>query len=313
MKKNRQRQPLRLHRAALGGRRGFSGSRIPLLCLLWLPACFLLGMLAGFFCSPSGLLSSFAASKALYRQELLSRAQEEAGGEPRTAQTESLLLLPAAEAESGAEEEAEEEAEEALVCIYCSHAGEEYLGQSRVNGQAGGVMQAAAALAFALEERGVPVIFDESLHDSPSYDEAYSSSLASISRILEENPSLEVFVDVHRDSPIPGLSTRLETAEGDYARMMFVVGSNEKLEHPLWQQNYSFALELDALLNELLPGITREPRLYSGRYNQHISPQAILVEIGSSENLQEEAERSAVLLAEALCLLKGWQEETAAR
>jgi len=193
-----------------------------------------------------------------------------------------------------------------LVCVYCTHAGEEYKGQTRVNGQPGGVMQAAAALVSALEERGVGVIFDETLHDSPSYDEAYGSSLRSISAIREENPSVELYIDVHRDSPIEGLSTRLETEEGAYARMMFIIGTNEKLEHPFWQQNHSFALELDAALNELLPGVTREPRVYSGRYNQHISPEAILVEVGSTENSVEEAERSAALLAEAICAVKGW-------
>ena len=51
-------------------------------------------------------------------------------------------------------------------------AGEEYQGETRVNGQAGGVMRAAASLVEALENRGVGVVFDETLHDSPSYDNA---------------------------------------------------------------------------------------------------------------------------------------------
>ena len=290
-------------------KRLLSQGGLPLSGLLWLPACFVVGILAGLLCSPFGLLSSFAASKEAYRRELLPPpvAPEESAA-PRTSgplQSESLLLLP--------REAPEEESSPApvknglpLVCVYCTHAGEEYKGQTRVNGQPGGVMQAAAALVSALEERGVGVIFDETLHDSPSYDEAYGSSLRSISAIREENPSVELYIDVHRDSPIEGLSTRLETEEGAYARMMFIIGTNEKLEHPLWQQNHSFALELDAALNELLPGVTREPRVYSGRYNQHISPEAILVEVGSTENSVEEAERSAALLAEAICAVKGW-------
>ena len=75
---------------------------------------------------------------------------------------------------------------------------------------------------------------------------------------------------------------------------------------PLWRENYDFALQLDATLNQLVPDVTREPRVYSGRYNQHISTGAILVEVGSTDNTVEEAQRSAALLAEAICQVKGW-------
>ena len=305
----------------------------PLSWLLGLLLCFVLGLLAGLLCAPSGLISSFAASKQQYQQEaMLPPATLDGSSALNTGATEDgsqLLLIEQAQSETAGQAEPGSESAAAsgedaasasseedktaalasgppLVCIYCTHAGEEYQGQTRVNGQPGGVMSAAAALADELQQRGVAVVFDQTLHDSPSYDGAYGSSLASISAIKEENPQLEVYIDVHRDSAIAGVSTTLEAQGQRYARMMFIIGTNEKLERPLWQQNHAFALSLDEALEELLPGVTRDPRVYSGRYNQHISPEAILVEIGSNDNTQEEAERSARLLAQALCQVKGW-------
>lgn len=289
--------------------RFWSGPRLPLPWLLWLPICFLLGIGAGLLWSPNGLIHTLAAGKDLYQQSLSPTAPQTTA-DSRTSRTGpvdadgGLLILPAQEADSAQQPAGTPTTP--LVCVYCSHAGEEYQGETRVNGQAGGVMRAAASLVEALENRGVGVVFDETLHDSPSYDNAYGSSLASITQIHEQYPTVQVYVDVHRDSAIEGVSTTLDTENGSYARMMFIIGTDEKLDHPLWRENYDFALQLDATLNQLVPDVTREPRVYSGRYNQHISTGAILVEVGSTDNTVEEAQRSAALLAEAICQVKGW-------
>ena len=183
--------------------------------------------------------------------------------------------------------------------IYCTHTSEEYQGQSRQKGVAGGVLTVARTLAAALEEQGVGVILDESVHDT-DYDSAYEHSLASLEEVAAEYPDIRLFIDVHRDSALAGISTTLNAEGESYARMLLIVGSNERLPHPDWQQNYQFAQTLAAATNKLLPGVMREPRLYSGRYNQHIGPQAILVEIGSTDNTVEEAQRSAQVLAQAI-------------
>jgi len=222
-------------------------------------------------------------------------AQAMAGGE-------SILILPP-------EDEAAEAAAptgEPRAVIYCTHAGENYKGEKRVNGKAGGVMKAARALAEGLEDRGVAVIFDETVHDSPSYDEAYASSLSTISAIHAQYPDIALYIDIHRDATIHGVNTRFTNENGSYAKMLLVIGTDEKYEHPRWQENYDFARKVYAELEELQPGIGREPRTSSNRYNQHIAEKAILVEIGSDANSVEEAIRSADILAEALCNVMGW-------
>lgn len=190
--------------------------------------------------------------------------------------------------------------------IYCTHAGENYSGETRANGKPGGVMKAARALAEEMEKRGVEVIFDDTLHDSPSYSDAYASSLAAVSAVHAKYPDMELFIDVHRDSAIEGVNTRLSNSSGSYARLLLIVGSDEKYEHPRWSENQAFARQVYGELEELLPGLAREPRVSSNRYNQHIAPKALLVEVGSTDNSVEEARRSMTVLAQALCQAMGW-------
>ncbi|MEG2213552.1 MAG: stage II sporulation protein P, partial [Clostridiales bacterium] len=161
----------------------------------------------------------------------------------------------------------------------------------------------AAALRDSLERQGLKTVLCETVHDAPDWSGAYGSSLASIEALKKQYPSLQVFVDVHRDSAIAGVSTKLKTAGEDVAKIMFVVGSNQRLAHPQWQQNQDFSQDLADLLETMAPDIIRGVRVSASRYNQHISTKAMLVEIGSTENTVEEAQRSAALLGEALAQL----------
>ena len=189
--------------------------------------------------------------------------------------------------------------ERPLAVVYCTHTSEEYQGQSRQKGVAGGVLEAARALAETLEKQGVEVILDETVHDY-DYDEAYDHSLAALEKIKADHPEIRLFIDVHRDSAIAGISTTLNAEGEDYAKMLLIVGSDERLPHPDWEDNRDFARQVAAAANDILPGVMREPRVYSGRYNQHIGDRALLVEIGSTDNSVEEAKRSAAVLARAI-------------
>ena len=241
-----------------------------------------------------------------------------AAGQPRERPDIYELLLRSAGLPELAEEPAAAEAaeippEEALLVVakpqppkervravvYCTHTSEEYRGQSRRKGVPGGVLEAARELARALEEQGLEVIFDETVHDF-DYDAAYSHSLSALEEIVAQYPDTRLFIDVHRDSAIAGISTSLRADGLDYAKMLLIVGSDENLPHENWQANYAFAKQVAAETERLLPGLMREPRVYSGRYNQHIGDRALLVEIGSTDNSEEEAKRSAAVLARAI-------------
>jgi stage II sporulation protein P len=53
-------------------------------------------------------------------------------------------------------------------------------------------------------------------------------------------------------------------------------------------------------INELYPGLAKDVYYKRGRYNQHVSTKAILIEVGSTYTTQKEAERATKYLAEAL-------------
>ena len=117
---------------------------------------------------------------------------------------------------------------------------------------------------------------------------------------MQDNPSIRVLIDMHRDA---GLTKKMTTCTVNgkcAARIMLVVGSNKRSNHPNWEVNKSFAEEIGKTMEEMYPGLLRAVKVQDGRYNQHVFTGAILVEMGSTENTIEEVKYSSVLLADVL-------------
>ena len=82
---------------------------------------------------------------------------------------------------------------------------------------------------------------------------------------------------------------------------MLVVGTDRGNRiHPNWQKNFSLALRLQTLLERASPGITRPLNLRTQRFNQDLSPGALLIEIGGAGNTHQEALASTDILAQAI-------------
>lgn len=163
------------------------------------------------------------------------------------------------------------------------------------------MLRVGDAIAQRLEREGIGVVHDRSFHDYPSYNGSYNAARESIEAYLEAYPSILLVLDVHRDAvEVDGdqLDTNAQVNGQAAAQLMFVVGSDEGgLYHPNWADNLSLALKLDAVLEKLYPGLCRPMSFRSERYNQHESPGALLVEIGSAGNTLQEA----LVAADALC------------
>lgn len=189
-----------------------------------------------------------------------------------------------------------------LVAIYTTHNSETYIptdGKSKVEGKNGGVAKVAQKLAEELEKKGVKTIRSTTIHDYPSFTKSYGKSLKTVQTMLSQNPSIQVVIDVHRDAGIP----RKETVKIDgqeMAKILLIVGSNARAEHPHWEKNKKFAENLVKKMDELYPGLSKGYRVQSGRYNQHLHPRAILIEVGSDKNSLEEAQRAVALFAQVL-------------
>lgn len=159
-------------------------------------------------------------------------------------------------------------------------------------------------VAEALEDLGIGVVLDDSFHDYPSYNGAYSHARKSVKAYLEEYPTIQLVLDLHRDASgteSQQLRTLASTGGEDCAQLMLVMGTNAGgLEHDHWQENLSLALKLQVLLERLCPGITRPVCLRSQRFNQDLSPGCLLVEIGAAGNTRDEALKAAAILARAV-------------
>ena len=51
-----------------------------------------------------------------------------------------------------------------------------------------------------LEAGGISVLHDTALHDNPSYNDSYSNSRKSVQQYLEQYPSIQLVLDLHRDA-----------------------------------------------------------------------------------------------------------------
>lgn len=162
-----------------------------------------------------------------------------------------------------------------------------------------------SAAANALAERGISVLHCTIMHDAESYNDSYNNSAKAIRELTEKYPSISYVLDLHRDAVQyeDGSIARpiIETELGPTAQLMLVIGTNAMgANHPNWQSNLSLGLKLQTALNDRYPNIARPISLRGAAYNQQYTPGSLLVEVGACGNTLAEAERAAVLLADAL-------------
>ena len=122
---------------------------------------------------------------------------------------------------------------------------------------------------------------------------------------MAEYPSISVVLDIHRDAVIYEDGSRFAAStvidNKSAAQVMLVVGTDEGgLPHDGWERNLSFALDIQSVADERYPGLMRPVNLRSSRFNQHVSPGALIVEVGASGNTLGEALYGAELFTKAL-------------
>jgi len=136
-------------------------------------------------------------------------------------------------------------------------------------------------------------VHDRNIYDYPSYTGSYTRSGEAVQDWLAEYPGIKVVIDVHRDALGENgvvYKTMAEEQGVVASQMMLLVGTDESgLEHPGWQQNLSLALYLQRVVSAAHPTLMRPVELVPQRYNQHLSPGSIILEVGSSGNTLQEA------------------------
>ncbi len=167
------------------------------------------------------------------------------------------------------------------------------------------VLAVGQALADCLEAQGFSVIHDTAVNDYPDYNASYQTTLQRIEKWKQQYPSLQMVIDLHRDAVEDdagkAMALSASVAGEDCARLMLVVGTDQGgLYHPGWQENLSNALKLQSVLEAMAPGLCRDLDLRTERFNQHMTPGSVLVEVGTNGNTLEQALRSAAILADGI-------------
>lgn len=198
------------------------------------------------------------------------------------------------------------------VLIYHTHSQEAFR-DSRAGEVSDTIMGMGAYLSEILNHTyGISTIHHEGVYDlidgNMDRSKAYQLAEPQVQKILKENPSIEVVIDLHRDGV--GESTHLVTDVGGKktAQIMFFNGLSRSkangdigyLENPYIEDNLAFSLQIQLAAAEMYPGFTRRIYLKSYRYNMHLKPKSLLIEAGAQTNTVEEMRNAMVVLAKTL-------------
>lgn len=150
------------------------------------------------------------------------------------------------------------------------------------------------------------------LHHTAEYDadrnQAYSRALPGIEQILEENPSIQVVIDLHRDAMPEETRLVMDLDGRPTARFMFFNGLSRTkktgniayLHNENLESNLAFSFQMQKKTAEYYPGLTRKIYLKGYRYNMHLKDKYLLIELGAQNNTVEEAMNACDPLAHIL-------------
>ncbi|MGE4215271.1 MAG: stage II sporulation protein P [Anaerotignaceae bacterium] len=187
------------------------------------------------------------------------------------------------------------------VLIFHSHSQEEY-------SDGGTVVDAGDILADVLaQEYGITVVHDVNEYDMENgerkIDGSYERMETGVKEILKKYPTIEVCIDLHRDSAQEGIEMTCDIGGKDTARLMLVNGvctAQDSGENPYIKENLALSLKMYSAFNENYNGLARRIYLKPYRYSTFIKPRSLLVEVGCESNTLEQAQNAMYPLADIL-------------
>ena len=168
------------------------------------------------------------------------------------------------------------------------------------------VLMASYLLKEKLNSRGISTIVeDANLTEFLSlngwdHTNSYKASRIFILDKKNKYSSLKYFIDIHRDS-VGRSGTTTNIGGKDYAKILFVVG----LEHDNYKDNLKTSEEINSIVDKYYPGLSKgilkkEGIGVDGIYNQDISPNSILIEVGGVDNTIDEVLNTVEALSNCL-------------
>ena len=202
-----------------------------------------------------------------------------------------------------------------LVLIYHTHSTESYMydfngkfsteSPARNSNNSLNMIRVGEEITKILKNNGIGVIHDKTVYDTV-YTGAYSISRTGAEKIIRDNPSIIITLDIHRDAIYYSDTQRVKpTAEinGEKAaQMMIIAGCQDGnvTDFPDWETNLTFALNLQKAANNKHKNLMKPVFFCMRKYNMDLTPYSLLIEIGTDVNTLQEAAYSARLLGDVL-------------
>lgn len=132
------------------------------------------------------------------------------------------------------------------------------------------------------------------------FGSSYQMSREIVLNEMKFNPDLEMNFDIHRDS-LPRKLTTISINGDRYAKILFVVGSS----HENYEENVKFTNTIHTRIEKSYPGLSKGIIIKSsdqgnGVYNQDLSPNSVIIEVGGVDNRIDELYRTADVLGNVI-------------
>lgn len=132
------------------------------------------------------------------------------------------------------------------------------------------------------------------------YGYSYKASRILLENAYKKNPSLDFFIDLHRDAASYD-RTVTEIDGKKYAKILFVVG----LEHENYEPNLQLAKKLNEKIKKIAPTLSRgvlekKGPGVNGKYNQDFNKNTILIEVGGQYNYIEEVNNTLKIISKVI-------------
>jgi stage II sporulation protein P len=200
------------------------------------------------------------------------------------------------------------------ILIYHTHSQEGFA--DSVPGDASTtIVGAGEHLAEILRNQyGYNVLHHKGQYDVKTRDNAYSKALPEIQKVLEENPTIQVVIDLHRDGIDESAGKLVMDLDGrPTARFMFFngvscgkrTGNIDYLYNPNLEENLAFSFQLKKAAEEYYPGLARKNYINAYRYNMHLCGRTTLIELGAQNNTVEEIMNACYPIAHILDMVLG--------
>lgn len=203
---------------------------------------------------------------------------------------------------------AKQEGEGPQILIYHTHSQEAFADSVPGDVNTGIVGVGEYLTQVLTEQYGYRVLHHTGQYDAETRDNAYSRALPAVEQLLAENPSIQVVIDLHRDEVAQDTRLVTELEGRPTAKFMFFnglsrtrkTGDIDYLRNENQEANLAFSFQMQLKAAEYYPGLTRRIYLKGYRYNMHLCPRTLLVELGAQNNTYEEAIHACDPLAHIL-------------